>query len=184
MRFLFEFLQRGFGGSPRILAREESFFYQSSKFVLLSLILLCQMLLNANPFPFSTDIVTPVLVYFIIAEKENISLSLAFWTALLLEGASFFPFGFYFASYGCFWLLFTAIREHIRWQNASTWLGFLFLSQALLVGMEFILSFIKLSLVSSETILYFISSIFVRFVISVFIVALLALKGLLVFPKG
>ena len=184
MSLIFNFLKGITNLFVELAHQKESINYGLKKGGILTGVVVLQILSSSPLFSFQVDITTPLLIYFMIKESESLSFLLAMYGALLLEGTYFFPFGFYFSSYSCFWLFLTATREYIRWQNAYTWLSFLFLSQTLLVSMEILLSFIKLSVISSETIFYFASSIFIRFVTSIVIFLLLSIRGLLVFPKG
>lgn len=184
MSFIFNFFKSITNFFVELANQKEAIRYGLKKGATLTGVVILQILSSSPFFSFQIDITTPLLIYFMIKENETLSFLLAMYGALLLEGTYFFPLGFYFCSYSCFWLFLTATREYIRWQNAYTWLSFLFLSQILIVAMEVLLSFIMLSVISSETIFYFVSSVFIRFITSIVIFILLSIKGLLAFPKG
>ena len=130
---------------------------------------------------FSLDLVTPFLVFFIITELDQSSFLLCFFAALLLEGQSFFPFGFYFCAYLSVWLFSTGIRDYVCWENFASWFGFLMISQIWLIVFEFF-SIINNTATISVVLMFLLTAIS-RFFFSLLVFSFLSLRGRLALSR-
>lgn len=157
------------------------FFFYVKKLGLATFLLFTQILINSYSFPLALDFVTPILIYFVITSENNRSFLLCFYFSLILEGFSFFPFGFYFCSYFSLWLFSTAVRDYVCWQNFYTWFSFIFFGTIWALCMELFLTFIKIPFFwDFETAFYFLSLVVIRFFIALIVLYFLAFRGLLV----
>ena len=90
------------------------------KFFLIFCIFILQIQIDSLFFSYSLALLLPLFIYLTVAENKFVSFWFLIFIVMLLESYVFLPFGYYMCLYFSIWLVLTATRDSIAWQNPFT----------------------------------------------------------------